>query len=194
MNNRMDEHELLRRIAALPREMTPRNDPWAAISGRLEPRGIQRTATGWSRAWGLKAAAAAVVLALFAGVVLGPRLSVRLESATATPVVATTQRDVNESSRRLPTALAASEAEYRAAFREFIAVGQARSNLSAQTVATIETGWADLREVESALAAALARNPDDRFLNRRMQELRARQLGFLQQLAALDQSNWRLTI
>jgi len=193
MNNRTDEHELLRRIAELPREMTPRNDPWAAISVRLEPRGIQPTAHGWSRAWGLRAAAAAVVLALFAGIVVGPRLSDRIEPGTAAPVAAT-QRGLNESAQRLPATLAASEAEYRAAFREFIAVGQARSSLSAQTVANIETGWADLREVESALAAALARNPDDRFLNRRMQELRARQLGFLQHLAALDQSNRRLTI
>lgn len=191
MSKRVDEKELLRRIAELPHEIKPRNDPWVAISARLEPRGIERS-TG-ARGWGLRAVAAAAVLALVVGIVVGPRLSGQLESGPATSVVAT-QQDGSGVPYRLPATLAASEAEYLAAFREFIAVGQARSSLSAQTVATIETGWADLREVESALAAALARNPDDRFLNRRMQELRARQLGFLQQLASLDQSNRRLTI
>jgi len=193
MSNRIEEHELLRRIAELPREMSPRNDPWDVISVRLEPQGTERRAHGWTRSWGLRAAAAAVVLALFAGTIVGPRLSGRPEPAAAAPVAAV-QQGVEQPAHRLSVSLAASEAEYRAAFREFIAVGEARSSLSAQTVATIETGWEDLREVESALAAALARNPDDRFLNRRMQELRARQLGFLQQLASLDQSNRRLTI
>jgi hypothetical protein len=83
--------------------------------------------------------------------------------------------------------------EYRAAFREFIAVGLARPNLSPRTIETIETGWADLRAAENELAAALAANPRDPFLNDRMLALRARQLDFLQQLALLDQNNRRLT-
>ena len=193
MSNRIDEQELLRRMADLPREMQPRNDPWAAISERLEPREGGRFTDTRARSWALRAVAATVLLAVTAGILLGPRLSDRLEPAPATSV-AQSQPDVSPHVNRLPAALAASEAEYRAAFREFIAVGQARSNLSAQTIATIETGWADLREAESALAAALALDPDDRFLNRRLLELRARQLGFLQQLASLDQSNRRLMI
>jgi hypothetical protein len=193
MNNRMEENELLRRIADLPREIQPRNDPWTAISARLETRGTPRSAPARARSRGLWAAAATVVLALVGGILVGPRLAGQLGPGAVTPITVT-QPGVNQPGYRLPATLAASEAEYGAAFREFIPVGQARSSLSAQTVATIETGWADLREVESALAAALALNPDDRFLNRRMQELRARQLGFLQQLASLDQSNRRLTI
>jgi hypothetical protein len=193
MSNRIDEQELLRRMAELPREMQPRNDPWAAISARLEPRGGGRVADTRARSWVLRAVAATVVLAVTAGILLGPRLSERPVPAPATSV-AHSQADVSRQVNRLPAALAGSEAEYRAAFREFIAVGQARSNLSPQTIATIETGWADLREAESALAAALALDPDDRFLNRRLLELRARQLGFLQQLASLDQSNRRLMI
>ena len=96
--------------------------------------------------------------------------------------------------RSMPSVLAASEAEYQAAFREFITVGQAHERIPTMTVEKIETGWADLRQVETALADALARNPDDAFLNSRMLELRARQLGFLRQLASLDHSNRRLTI
>jgi hypothetical protein len=73
-------------------------------------------------------------------------------------------------------------------------VGQARPRLSPRTIATLETGWADLRAAENALAMALAANPEDLFLRDRLLELRARQLGFLQQLASLDQNNRRLTI
>ena len=193
MSTRISEQELLRRIADLPRDVSPPNDPWTALSARLDPRASQLSAAAGARGWALRAAAAALVLAVIGGVVLGPRLSGQLETGTTASVAATQQR-AGQQARRLPATLAASEAEYRAAFREFIAVGQARPSLSAQTIATIETGWADLRETESALAAALALNPDDPFLNRRMLELRARQLGFLQQLASLDQSNRRLTI
>jgi hypothetical protein len=55
-------------------------------------------------------------------------------------------------------------------------------------------GWADLRTTEAALMAALEENPNNRFLNERMLELRARQLGFLKQLVSLDRKNRRLTI
>ena len=51
-----------------------------------------------------------------------------------------------------------------------------------------------MREMENALTAALEESPDNAFLAARMMELRARQLGFLQQLAALDQDYRRLTI
>jgi hypothetical protein len=193
MKRRVDENELLQRIADLPREIAPGNDPWAAIAARIESRASKRRSYRFAHGWALRAAAASLVLALTAAVLLGPRLS-GPGAPEPTIDVAASGEAVTAAASTLPTALAASEAEYRAAFREFIAVGQARASLSVQTIATIETGWADLREAESALAAALARNPDDRFLNRRMLELRARQLGFLQELAALDQSNRRLTI
>jgi hypothetical protein len=94
----------------------------------------------------------------------------------------------------LPGFLAASEAEYLAAFREFIPLGHSRSVLPLQTVEKIEMGWADLVSTETALAAALEKHPNDPFLNERMLELRARQLGFLKQLATLDSSNRRMTI
>ena len=87
-----------------------------------------------------------------------------------------------------------SEAEYLAAFREFVTVGDSRDRIPAQTVEQIETGWAELQQVETALEDALALNPEDPFLNKRMLDLRAKQLGFLRQLAALDHSNRRLTI
>lgn len=190
MKRRIEEQELLLRIAELPREVRPRNDPWAAISERIEQK---RASPGkrWPRssrvAW---AAAASVVLALAAGMTLGPRWTEKPMPATA---VESSARSVEPGDLRLSPTLAASEAEYQAAFREFIAVGKARPSLSSRTLETIENGWSDLRDAERALTAALAADPENRFLNERMLELRARQLGFLQQLALLDQSNRRLT-
>jgi anti-sigma-K factor RskA len=75
MTHRVEEQELLRRIAALPREIQPENDPWTAISARIaEPRQSDRHQRGW-RGWMLQAAAASVALALILGVVFGPRLT-----------------------------------------------------------------------------------------------------------------------
>ena len=102
--------------------------------------------------------------------------------------------DADRAAYRFAAILQVSQAEYLAALREFSAVGRARSNLSPEAIRTIEDGWADLRETESALMSAIAENPGDRFLHQRMLGLRARQIGFLWELASLDQSNRRLTI
>jgi hypothetical protein len=93
-----------------------------------------------------------------------------------------------------PPMIVGSAAEYQAAFREFLPVGEARSALSPVTVTTIENTWSALVQAERALQAALDENPGSRFLNQKMLELRSRQLGFLRQLAVLDHSNRRLSI
>ena len=93
-----------------------------------------------------------------------------------------------------PPLLDTIDAEYQAAFREFINVGGTDHNLAPQTIEKIEMGWAELRVTEAALANALEDNPGDLFLNERMLELRARQLGFLKQLVTLDRNNRRMTI
>jgi hypothetical protein len=192
MKQRMEEQELLRRIAELPREFQPQNDPWAAISRRIaethEPQRGRWPFAGWV----VHAAAASVALALLVGLLLGPFSGETPLPPPGNPVALVNER-AGPPVYRLPASLVGSEAEYRAAFREFIAVGLARPNLSPQTIEKIESGWADLRAAENELAAALAANPHDVFLNDRMLALRARQLGFLQQLASLDQSNRRLT-
>ena len=192
MNSSMNEKDLMERIARLPREIEPDHDPWDRIAARLGDGRAAATpgpAAPASRVWGWPARAVAALAVLAAAVallnspvtVVGPAETV-LAGGAAAP------------GRPMPSALAASEAEYQAAFREFIAVGREHERIPAMTVEKIETGWADLRQVETALADALAQNPDDPFLNSRMLELRARQLGFLRQLASLDHSNRRLTI
>ena len=192
MSSNMKEKELLERIAKLPREIEPDHDPWDRIEERLgESRAAagsgRESSTSPLRSWPARAVAALAVLVVTI-VLLSPP-----ESLVDSPEVSQTAgaAAVDQS---MPPVLAASEAEYQAAFREFIPVGRAHERIPSMTVEKIETGWADLRQVETALADALAQNPDDPFLNSRMLELRARQLGFLRQMAALDHSNRRLTI
>lgn len=188
MRKSVDERELLRRIADLPKAIEPATDPWPAIEARIDEAGERRAGGGRAPLrWG-RAAAAMLVVALAAGLLFGPRWDGAPTAPTGPDVAMPATGDV-----RLPASLAANEAEYQAAFREFIAVGRARPGLSEQTIDRIEAGWADLREMENELTAALEESPDNAFLAARMMELRARQLGFLQQLAALDQDYRRLT-
>ncbi|MEE4218754.1 MAG: hypothetical protein V2I48_14155 [Xanthomonadales bacterium] len=191
----MNEQELLKRIAALPREMPPERDPWAQISRRLDDRvgapdapALMVRRGSWLQSWPLRAVAAVAVVAIAIVLMSGP------ETVQQQPVVNQPVNSAVVSSTAIPVVLAGSEAEYQAAFREFIAIGDSRNQIPAVTVEKIETGWAELLQVETALSDALAQNPNDSFLNKRMLELRARQLGFLRQLASLDHSNRRLTI
>lgn len=192
MKPNMNERELLKRISELPREMEPAGDPWQRIAARLDEPESTRTdgpAGNRQRLWGwpVRAVAALAVLAVAVALLNGP------DTAPDQPALSQSVNAVAIPSA-MPVVLAGSEAEYQAAFREFAAVGDSRDRIPVQTVEKIETGWAELLQVENALAGALEQNPNDPFLNRRMLELRSRQLGFFRQLAALDQSNRRLTI
>jgi hypothetical protein len=188
----MNEKELLKRIAELPREMEPGRDPWDRIAARLDESAggsDSALASQRSRLWGWPVRAVAALAVLAVVVTLLNHSEMTIEP----PVMSQTEGTANLP-MSLQVVLAGSEAEYQAAFREFVPIGDSRDRISPMTVEKIETGWADLRHVENALADALSQNPDDAFLNRRMLELRSRQLGFLRQLAALDQSNRRMTI
>jgi len=198
MTQGIGEQELLRRIAELPLEIRPGRDPWPEISARIAvseaPSARVARLPPWSLPqWSLMGAAASVALALAVGWLL-------VSERAAAPVASGSPSELAQSGvgpeaiSGLRASLKASEAEYRAAFREFIPVGSARPNLSPQTVAVIETGWAEMRQTETELTAALAMRPNDPFLNDRLLQLRARQLGFLQRLATLDQNNRRMTI
>lgn len=191
----MNEQELLKRIAELPREIRPERDPWEGIAARLDDKAggsENRPAAGQPafhlQGWLPRAVAALAVIAVAVVLMSGP------ETAEQKPSLSRSASVADAPSTAIPVVLAGSEAEYQAAFREFISIGDSRNQISAGTVEKIETGWADLLQVETALSGALAQNPNDPFLNKRMLELRSRQLGFLRQLAALDHSNRRLTI
>ncbi len=185
MTTRMTEQELAERLGRLPREISPDRDPWPDIHARITQQRETGRRHGWFTGQGWRAVAAAALVAVAAGWLLGrPGTQVQAPStAQAAPGPAV-----------YPAVLATSEAEYLAAFREFIPVGQTREKLPDQTLEQIESGWMELVNAENALTAALEGDPDDPFLNGRMLELRARQLGFLRQLATLELSNRRMTI
>ena len=191
MKPSMNERTLIERIGRLPKEITPRRDPWPEIAARIEPRTGRESRSARANDWMLKAVAASVLLVLLGGLLLGPPWST---STRAPAGSATAERGGQPAEAlRLKGVLAASEAEYRAAFREFIPVGESRASLPVKTVEMIESGWADLAATEGDLAEALREDPQNLFLNARMLELRARQLGFLKQLARLDRNSRRMT-
>ena len=72
MNTTSTEHELLDRIARLPREIRPLRDPWLDIAARLdEPAAVADTVP--SPGWAMRAVAALAVAALALGIVFsGP--------------------------------------------------------------------------------------------------------------------------
>jgi hypothetical protein len=198
MSPSLNEQELLKRLADLPREMRPDRDPWPEISARMERSGPAAKRTYSSApGWMFRAAAASIFLVFAAGLLLKPLWNTdplspeeRISHNTAAESGGTGPADTNGTPGLLDTA----EAEYVAAFREFINVRGSPDNLTSKTIEKIEMGWTDLRVTETALAAALEENPGDLFLNERMLELRSRQLDILKQLITLDRSNRRMTI
>lgn len=191
MSNSMSEQELSDRLAQLPREISPARDPWPEISAGIGQPGKAAWHKRSARSRWIQAIAACAVIALVAGLLFGPQWSQSPVSGQAREQMAA-DHDVGQSG--FSGLLAASEREYLAAFREFMPLGHSRASLPALTVENIELSWAELVNTETALAAALEEHPNDPFLNDRMLELRARQLGFLKQLATLDSSNRRMTI
>jgi len=93
---------------------------------------------------------------------------------------------------RFCPALQAGEREYHAAFREFVSIGSSRAVLQTDTIESIKSSWHELQMAESALLAALQDYPENTYLNHKLLDLRAQQLGFMQQLAMLDQYSRRI--
>lgn len=192
MNERLTERDLLLRLAELPREIEPRQDPWPDIAARISGAAQKPERPAVQRTWVWRAVAASLVAAVAAGVWLAPGHD-SAQTGTEPALAAAEPVSGPAPVSTIAGSVAASEAEYQAAFREFIPVGDySRESLAPQTVENIEKSWADMRSAEAALSAALEQNPNNRFLNDRMLELRARQLGFLQQLASLDLANRRM--
>lgn len=193
----IDEKELLRRMAQLPREISPDNDVWTGISARIDEPSAQIAAGASRRHWPLRAVAAAL-LAVSLGLVLTAVWQVPPERAAgladrSAAGPAPQAPPGPEQTEVFAGLLAGSDAEYQAAFREYLAVSPEPHQLSDVTLVQIETGWAELLRMETELVSALSADPDDPFLNGRMLELRARQLSYLKQLAALDRNNRRLS-
>ena len=200
MSPRMNEQQLLDRLAELPREISPGRDPWPEISARMEDAGPTEGSTRRRHSGWYLAAAASVVLAFAASLLMkpvweaGPFPAGTPDGSSPSMAMSGPVSDGGPMVGSPPALLDRIDAEYVAAFREYTRVDGSHENLAPQTIEKIEMGWTELRVVETALVAALEENPGDRFLNERMLELRARQLGFLKQLVMLDRNNRRLTI
>jgi hypothetical protein len=176
-----DEQQLVAAISELPRAIAPRRDLWPGIAAHLGARGRGKLPGRRRAAWHGPALAASLAVAFVAGILMGRQLEQR-DAPDAWPPAAQLE---------MRAALAASEREYQAAFREFIPVGAARPMLEAQAVQNIENSWFEIQQAESALLAALSEYPENAYLNERLLDLRAQQLGFMQQLAMLDQFSRR---
>jgi len=177
------EQELVRAIGQLPRSRAPRRDLWPGIEQQLPERGAASAPRRPAFAPPLRAWAAALAVAFAAGILLGRQLATDGEPAPGAA----------SGNPRLLAAMEASEREYQAAFRQFIPVGSASAMIGPQAVQKIEGSWLEMQQAETALLAALAEYPDNTYLNQRLLDLRARQLGFMQQLATLDQFSRRKT-
>ena len=191
MRKELTEKELLARLGTLPREIAPDNDVWPAIADRIGQRQAASSGPGSSNPWWFRAAAASVALAIAMGILLGRQWSTT--TGPMQPVSASAAHSLIVHTDGMSGTLAASELEYQAAFREFISIGE-RGDLTLETIAKLDNGWADLRKAEAGLSNALQEHPGNHFLNIKMLELRSRQLGFLKQIAALDKSSRRTSI
>ena len=191
MNRKLTEQELLERLEALPRELSPAKAAWPAIAQQIGPQSSAKRQYSSNR-WWFRAAAACVAVAFVAGILLGRQWDTAPRSAQ--PESRLASQAYSPQAAGLTGALVASELEYQAAFREFVAVGESREYLPPQTVEKLDAGWVDLREAEAAMTEALRQNPGNAFLSAKLLELRSRQIDFLKQIAALDQNNRRTTI
>ncbi len=184
-----NDKELVAAIQKLPQAINPRRELWPGIAARLLNGGARgedyrRDRQSSKRSgWRNQAVAASIVIAFFAGLMSGRQIGTEDFPQTKGPVMGLAMQAAHE----------ASEREYLAAFREFIPVGAARTLLETQAVENIENSWADLQQAESALLAALRDYPENTYLNQKLLDLRAQQLGFMRQLAMLDQFSRRKT-
>jgi anti-sigma-K factor RskA len=141
---------LLKRAGALSSTIDPPPSAWPVIRGRLRDRSpaIALRPRHWARAWGLRAAAAVLLVAGSSAItVLALRTRPPTGVATAPPVA-------------MPAALAAVEQSYADVVDELTLTLEAqRGQLSPATIATLER---TLRVIDGAIAearAALAADP-----------------------------------
>jgi hypothetical protein len=182
-NDYRNEEELVEAINQLPRSKEPRRELWPAIEARLGAGSAENSAYGPRVGWRNQAVAASVAVAFVAGLLFGRQVGI-----DTTPAETQALPDLV-----MQATLEATEREYQAAFMEFIPVGTARAVLETQAVENIENTWAELQQAESALLSALRDYPENTYLNQKLLDLRSQQLGFMKQLAMLDQYSRRKT-
>jgi len=192
MNKLVDEHELSRRLAALPREIVPQQDVWPRISARIaRPAAVSRLAATGFRRWPLAGAASFVLILSMALLLKG-----QWHSASITPEIpdAVNLSTLAAGRPDLPVSSVTGELEYQAALKEFMALSAVSGRSESPEPAWFDQGWGTLHRIELELTAALRAEPDNGFLKSRLADLRARQIELLRQIASVEQTSWRNTI
>lgn len=179
----MKESELQNAIGSLPHSIKPQRDLWPGIHqqiGMAEKAGMVRYKTPL---WRTPAMAAAVLLALTSGIFIGRGMDAGPSGQSAHSMLEYT----------LLGTVTATEREYRAAFRELLALDYSGLRLKGEQPDALRGSWQDLQQAESSLLAALAQYPSNLYLNGKLLDLRSQQLHFVKRLILLEQNNWRRT-
>jgi predicted anti-sigma-YlaC factor YlaD len=173
---------LLARVAAMPREMSPSRDLWPGIAERIaavRPRAAAPVARRiWSWSPSLLAAAAAVVVALGAGLARVWPPAAGRETATGA---------VHEAAWTTDPALLAAEREYARATAQLMAALEARkASLPPETMAAVEK---DLTTIDAALRqvrGALRQDPANAQLSHMLASTHQKKLDVLQRVVRLS--------
>jgi len=177
----MNETELANAVESLPKHIKPQRDLWPGINSRLEPQRGNAAPVAATPLWRMPAIAAAVLLALTTGILIGRGID--------TPP--TGQMSILEYS--LAGTVETTEREYQAAFRELVPLDYSGMQLAGDDPESIRGSWDELQKAESSLLAALREFPANIFLNEKLMDLRSQQLQFVKQMVLLEQNNWRRT-
>jgi len=179
----MKESELQSAIESLPRSVRPQRDLWPGINRRLGTADKVDGAQHGRPFWRTPAMAAAVLLALTTGILIGRGMDAGPASLTAQSV----------QQYALVGSVEAAEKEYQAAFRELVPLDYSGLRLEGEEPDALRGSWEDLMQAETSLLAALQQYPSNIYLNEKLLDLRSQQLRFVKQLALLEQNNWRRT-
>ncbi len=177
----MNETELTNAMESLPRHIKPQRDLWPGISSRLESQQAQTGRPAATPMWRSPAIAAAVLLALTTGIMIG-------RGTNAPP-----QGSMTTLAYSLAGTTETTEREYQAAFRELVPLNYSGLRVAGDDPESIRGSWDELQKAESSLLAALREYPANSFLNEKLMDLRSQQLHFVKQMVLLEQNNWRRT-
>lgn len=150
---------VIERAGTLPASIEPPAEEWAALRGRLRQHSGSATRRGgWIREWGLRAAAAVVLVAGSSALTM---LALRARTPVHVPAVPSSPA----TTPGVPAAVHAVERSYANAVDELtLTIGEQRGALAPETIATLER---TLRVIDEAIAearAALAADPGNHAL------------------------------
>lgn len=179
----MKTSELQKAIGSLPSAIKPQRDLWPGISERLGTVELSGRVQYRAPFWRMPAMAAAVLMALITGILIGRGVDTKSAGQSGGTV----------QEHALVGTVNATEREYQAAFSELVTLDYSGLRLAGEEPDALRDSWKALLEAETALLAALRQYPSNIYLNGKLLDLRSQQLQFVKQLALLEQNDWRRT-